>query len=101
VEAESGDPTSTLELYRTALVIRRREPALGEGSLRWHDSGRHVLLFERPGRPSVLVAMNLGKHDVHVPDSGELLVASSPLRHPHTLPPDTAAWYRMDGRNVG
>jgi alpha-glucosidase len=101
VDAESGDPTSTLELYRAALAIRRREPALGDGSLRWHDAGRRALLFERPGPRSILVAVNFGKHDLRVPDAGDLLVASSPLAHPHTLPPDTAAWYRVDGRNVG
>ncbi len=36
-EAETGDPRSMLELYRTALHLRRESPALGDGELTWLD----------------------------------------------------------------
>ena len=35
VEAQDGDPESMLELVRSALRVRRAEPALGDGTLRW------------------------------------------------------------------
>ena len=44
VEAQTGDKHSMLELYRSALRIRRAHPALGEGKLRWLDAPSGVLL---------------------------------------------------------
>ena len=42
VEAQTGDPASTLELTRRLLRLRRAEPALGDGDLDW---------ISGPGRP--------------------------------------------------
>src|SRR5665647_1629298 len=38
-EAQDGHATSTLALYRTALRVRRTNPALGDGTLEWIDAG--------------------------------------------------------------
>ncbi len=37
VAAQTGDPTSTLELYRAALRMHRAEPGLGDGEMTWLD----------------------------------------------------------------
>ncbi|MDX6354598.1 MAG: alpha-glucosidase, partial [Streptomyces sp.] len=48
VEAQTGDPDSTLELYRSALALRREHPALGAGTaLTWLDTPAGVLAFHR------------------------------------------------------
>ncbi|NJP99680.1 glycoside hydrolase family 13 protein [Streptomyces zingiberis] len=48
VEAQSGDPASTLELYRSALALRREHPALGAGErIRWLAAPDGVLAFLR------------------------------------------------------
>jgi len=92
VEAQQGDPDSTLELIRSALRVRRAEAALGDGTLRWLPSPPDTLLFARD--PDVVCAVNLGATPFTVDETHEPLVASEPLADPCTLPPDTAAWYR-------
>ena len=71
VEAQTGDPDSTLELTRRMLRLRRAEPALGDGDLHWvSDPGDTCLVLRRPAGdedPHVLVAMNLGEHPALVP----------------------------------
>jgi alpha-glucosidase len=47
VEAESGDPSSMLTLYRRALATRRAEPGLGDGPMAWLDAPADVLAFTR------------------------------------------------------
>jgi len=82
-----------LTLYRQALAVRRAEPALGDGALRWLDSpGTEVLAFARGGGEVVCVG-NLGGDPARIPAYGELLLASGPLSG-DVLPPDTAAWFR-------
>ncbi|NJP44617.1 glycoside hydrolase family 13 protein [Actinacidiphila epipremni] len=51
VEAQTGDPASTLEMYRAALRLRRELPALGAGeAVRWLPAPEGVLAFRRdPG----------------------------------------------------
>jgi alpha-glucosidase len=97
VEAQTADPASTLELYRRAIRIRRDEPGLGEGTMRWRPSPPDTLVFLRD--PDVLVAVNLGTAPLRVEGAGEPLLTSQPLADPLTLPPDTAGWYRS--RNAG
>jgi len=45
VQAQTGDETSMLELYRTALHLRREHPALGDGTLAWVEAPAGVLAF--------------------------------------------------------
>ncbi|MEU3447795.1 glycoside hydrolase family 13 protein [Streptomyces thermolilacinus] len=48
VEAQTGDPASTLELYRAALAVRREHPALGAGGLvEWLPAPPGLLAFRR------------------------------------------------------
>ncbi|MDX6764935.1 hypothetical protein SIN09_37550, partial [Streptomyces sp. F8] len=58
VAAQTGDPHSTLELYRAALELRRALPGLGApeaggpadpSGMRWQSAPDGVLLFTRPG----------------------------------------------------
>ncbi|MFE4020073.1 glycoside hydrolase family 13 protein [Streptomyces sp. NPDC059101] len=50
VKAQTGDPASTLELYRGALAIRRAHPGLGAGdAVEWLAAPDGVLVFRRPG----------------------------------------------------
>jgi alpha-glucosidase len=50
VAAQSGDPDSTLEMYRSALRLRREHPALGAGTeVEWLAAPEGVLAFRRRG----------------------------------------------------
>ena len=89
-ERQAGDPASMLELYRAALRIRREHAGLGSGPMRWRDAPKGVLSIEREGG-FVLVANVEGAAAVELPEHGEVLLASGPLRGSR-LPPDTAVW---------
>ncbi|HET8780030.1 MAG TPA: DUF3459 domain-containing protein, partial [Agromyces sp.] len=89
VQAQEADPASMLWLYRQALRIRKREPALGDGSLTWLPSDPTALVFRR-GDDLVSVT-NLGAEPVPLPDHDRILLASAPLVG-GMLPPDSTAW---------
>ena len=84
VEAQEGDPRSTLELYRAALALR---PG---GDFAWEGSPPGTLVFRRDG---VLCAVNVDGGPLELPP-GEVLLASGPLEDGR-LPADTAAWIRL------
>jgi alpha-glucosidase len=90
VESQLTDEHSTLNLYRSALRLRRDHPALGPGELRWlgpDDGG--LLCFAR--EPGFILAANLGAAPVPLPAHREVLLTSGPVTG-GSLPPDTAAW---------
>lgn len=60
VDAQRGEPTSLLSLYRRLIALRRREPALATGSYARVSSVSTVLAYtrEEAGR-TLLVALNL------------------------------------------
>lgn len=91
VRAETGDPDSFLELYRRALAIRRRHPALGDGRLVW-DAGApdQVLGFRRD--PDFGCWVNFSDAPVALPEDVEVLVASEPLVDGR-LGADRAVWF--------
>jgi alpha-glucosidase len=89
VETQSADPDSFLALYRAALRLRRKHPALGRGTLRWLESPPDALVFAR--EPGLVFAANLGDAAITLPPHAGILLASGPLPG-GTLPPDTAAW---------
>ena len=95
VDAQDGDPDSTLEMYRRALALRAQSSAMHSPRMRWLDSGEDVIRFTRLGTRSIEVAANLGREDVIIP-AAELLLGSSPtvtFGDSHiTLPPNTAVW---------
>jgi alpha-glucosidase len=92
VEAESGDSTSMLELYRSALRIRRGQPGLGDGPMAWLDGQPDVLAFTRGDEFTCVV--NLSPAPVALPPHRALLLASGPLDEQGLLPTDSAVWLR-------
>jgi alpha-glucosidase len=93
VEAESGEAGSMLELYRSALRLRRAEPALGDGSMTWLPSAEGVLAFDRGG--SVRCVSNLSAASVELPSHRAVILASGRLDG-GMLPPDTTVWLRTE-----
>jgi alpha-glucosidase len=91
VEAESAGAGSMLELYRSALRIRRAEPALGDGPMRWLPSPDGVLDFDRGG--GVRCVVNLSAAPVPLPADAQVILASGPVPGGQ-LAPDTAIWLR-------
>lgn len=92
VAAQTGAPDSMLELYRSALAIRRSEPALGDGPMRWLPAEDGVLAFDRGA--SVRCIVNISAKPAQLPRHGGLLLASGPLDG-ELLPPDSAVWLRL------
>jgi alpha-glucosidase len=90
-KAQEGRPGSMLALYREALGIRRDEPGLGDGSLRWLEAPEGVLGFARGSRFACL--LNLSGAPVELPAYDRVLLRSGPLED-GLLPPDTAVWLR-------
>ncbi|GAA2086674.1 glycoside hydrolase family 13 protein [Streptomyces albiaxialis] len=79
VEAQTGDPDSTLELYRAALRLRRtcrtRGTAAGE-TLTWLPAPAGVLALARPG--GLVCVLNTRDEPVEIPSPGHPLLASAP-----------------------
>ncbi len=92
-EAEQGDPDSMLELYRSALRIRRATSALGDGTLQWLPAGDDVLAFTR--EPGFAFVLNFSDTPVNLPAHEELLLSSGPLTDDGRLPTDQAVWLRI------
>ncbi|GGL91661.1 glycoside hydrolase family 13 protein [Micromonospora yangpuensis] len=105
VAAQTGVPGSTLELYRTALRIRREHPALAAdgGAVTWLETGPGVLAFRRAADDTELTCVvNLSGAPVTVDGYGQPIAASAPLTEQspgHLLPIDAAAWF--DRRPAG
>ncbi|KIF03661.1 alpha-glucosidase [Streptomyces sp. RSD-27] len=92
VEAQTGDPSSTLELYRTALRLRREHPDLGAGdSVDWQDAPEGVLAFRRG---DFLCTANTTRTAVRFPVAGEALLSSGATVEDGVLPADTTVWWR-------
>ena len=66
VAAQLGQPDSMLELYRAALRMRHRHPALGDGSLEWLDLPAKVLGFRR--HPGFVCVVNFGPDPIRLAD---------------------------------
>ncbi|GAA1392593.1 alpha-amylase family glycosyl hydrolase [Luteococcus peritonei] len=90
VEAQDGDPSSTLNLFRTLLRLRHELEALGDGAMAWDQSAPEVLSFTR--EPGFRCVVNFGATPVEL--DGELLVSTVELVD-GKLPVDAAAWLRV------
>jgi alpha-glucosidase len=90
VEAEAGDPASFLELYRTALRLRREHLGFRGTGMAWLPAPDDVLRFDRPGGLETVV--NLGSTSIELPTGRPILLSSDPLGENGELPPDTAVW---------
>nr|WP_239147081.1 alpha-amylase family glycosyl hydrolase [Actinoplanes tereljensis] len=92
VEAQTGDPTSMLELYREAIALRRTEDGLHRPAMSWLDLGPEVLAYTRGDRFACVV--NMSGSPIPLPDHETSLLASGPLDGDR-LPQDTAVWLRL------
>ncbi|MFF3624533.1 glycoside hydrolase family 13 protein [Streptomyces sp. NPDC002467] len=98
VAAQTGDPHSTLELYRAALELRRAMPGLGSpeaGPLTWHSAPEGVLLFTRPGFACTL---NTRPTPVELPAPGRPVLSSAPVEtdgRTVRLPADSCTWWAL------
>ncbi|MCW7943729.1 alpha-glucosidase [Streptomyces hygroscopicus] len=94
VEAQQGVPGSTLELYRTALSVRREQPGLGAGDrVEWLRAPEGVLAFRRG---EVVCVANTTGEAVTIPSYGRVLVASSEVTvtdDEAKLPSDATVWW--------
>ncbi|MFF8292603.1 glycoside hydrolase family 13 protein [Streptomyces sp. NPDC016309] len=98
VAAQTGDPDSTLELYRSALAVRREHPALGAGdAVEWLPAPDGVLAFRRrakgagtgPWQGDLVCTVNLTDRPVPLPvPGGRVLLSSTPVP---AAPPAPAA----------
>ncbi|WP_256106242.1 glycoside hydrolase family 13 protein [Streptomyces sp. ODS05-4] len=75
VAAQTGQADSTLELYRSALALRRAHPALGAGErLDWLPAPEEVLAFRRtaadPDAGELVCTVNLTDRPVALPAPG-------------------------------
>jgi len=86
-DTQSGDPASTLEMYRSALAVRR-EHNLGFGSVEWIEGFPKRVAAFRNGRITVIA--NTGSKPVNLP-AGDILVASAPVVD-RALPGDATVW---------
>ncbi len=78
-EAQRGDPTSTLELYRHLLRVRRSSEALRAGTFAWRDAPPDVLAFDRGAeddRRAVLVNFAASPRSVAMPGAWEIDASS-------------------------
>lgn len=91
VQAQQGEPGSTLELYRSALELRRRTPQLRDPRFAWCATAPDIPGFDRGADFRCLV--NLSDRTVPLPAWWRLLLSS---REPadDELAPDTAVWLR-------
>jgi alpha-glucosidase len=75
-DLQDGVEGSTLELYRSALSLRKSH-GLGSGSFCWadiHDPGLGVLAFQNRG---ILVVANMGAGPTPVPDGYRVVLSSA------------------------
>ncbi|MFK0233270.1 glycoside hydrolase family 13 protein [Streptomyces vinaceus] len=98
VAAQTGDPHSTLELYRAALELRRALPGLGSpdaGPLTWLPAPEGMLLFTRPGFACTL---NSRPEPLELPAPGRPVLSSAPVEtdgRTVLLPPDSCTWWAL------
>jgi alpha-glucosidase len=87
-DRQAGVEGSTLDMYQSALALRRAFK-LGAGSLEWGvDRGADVVAYTNG---EVTVVANMGATAVPLP-AGEVLMASGELTGDGMLPPDVTAW---------
>ena len=89
VEAEMTDAGSMLQLYRSALEIRRRLPGFRAATLEWLPSPPGTLRFRRGD--GIACAVNVSAEVLRLPAAREMLLAT--VSDTGVLPANAAAWY--------
>jgi alpha-glucosidase len=82
VEAQAAEPDSLLSWYRSLLALRRREPALRRGTIRFLDAPKDVLAYERfdeasGGRIAVFLNFSSRAHEIPIGKKLRVLLGSS------------------------
>jgi alpha-glucosidase len=94
IEAQTGVPGSTLELYRSAFAARREQPDLGAGdAVEWLKAPEGVLAFRRG---EFVCVANTSAESVTTPAYGSLLLASGEVSETDgeaKVPGDTTVWW--------
>jgi alpha-glucosidase len=90
VEAQEGDPASTLNLYRRATSLRKA--LYLDESLSWLDLGANVVAFERAG--GWVCITNFGSEPLQIP-SGEVLLSSGEIEQGN-LASNATCWLKRD-----
>ncbi|MFF8956889.1 glycoside hydrolase family 13 protein [Streptomyces sp. NPDC014894] len=94
-EAQSGDPRSTLELYRSAIALRKELPGLGDGGMEWIEAPAGVLAL---GRPGLVCTLNTLATEAVLPVPGRPLLSSAALEFSGgdvRLPGETCVWWAV------
>ncbi len=92
VDRQEQSETSTLNLYRKAIMLRRRK-SLGSGGLHWIGNAADILDFHNG---TVRVIVNFSEKELVLPEDCSVLLQSSPDVHPsRTLASNGAVWLRM------
>jgi alpha-glucosidase len=91
VDAQTGDPASTLEFYRHALSLRKTL-ALGTGTLEWLAADNPAVLSFARG--DIRVMANISQAEVALPENARILLSSAPLSD-LTIQPDVTVWYQV------
>ncbi|HEY0187008.1 MAG TPA: glycoside hydrolase family 13 protein [Cellulomonas sp.] len=97
VDAQTGVPGSTLELYRTALLLRREE-RLGLGGAQWEPGYEQDVDVIAVRNGEVLVVANFGETPIDLPGGAEVLLASGLTGDravATVLPGETTVWLRL------
>ncbi|MEO6712134.1 MAG: glycoside hydrolase family 13 protein [Mycobacteriales bacterium] len=76
-EAQDGDPSSMLTLYRDVIAARKEQPALRGDDFEWLDLGTGVLAFRRGD--SFACLLNMTTEDIALPTNSSVLLTSAPL----------------------
>ena len=90
-ELQTGDPDSTLEFYRQALLARRKYAVDAGDRISDLSVDGDVLRFSRG---DLRVVLNCGSTPVPLPEA-QVLLSSGPLERGQ-LPPDTSSWLSSD-----
>lgn len=95
VGAQTGDPGSTLELYRAALALRRRLEGLGDGPMSWLEGPPGVLVFTRPGFVCTVNTLP-GAVELRVPGRPLLSSAAPDISGESVrVPGDSCTWWAI------
>ncbi|AWS42306.1 glycoside hydrolase family 13 protein [Streptosporangium sp. 'caverna'] len=92
VEAQTGEPSSMLSLYRAALVLRRTDLTRLPETVSWLDAGPGTVAFVRGDGFACVV--NFSEAPIELPAHHGVLLASGPVVD-GLLPSDTCVWLRL------
>jgi alpha-glucosidase len=97
VAAQDGAESSTLNLTRSALRLRRKHSSLHKGTLTWLPSSPGVLTARRQGPDDepIFVVLNMADSEVEIETDADTVLASCPVDpggSPLLLPANSCAW---------